>query len=148
VPRAARDTCRGACPAAALSRAGHRRQEFLQTNRLFQKVERADLGRFNRRFDGAVTGHDDHRHCQLSIRRPFAQQRHTVGVGHPDVEQDEGRLRSRAIVAGLARIFCHADLVAFVSQNFRQQVTDTDFVIDYQDFFRLRYQFVIPSSGK
>jgi hypothetical protein len=146
VPRATRDIRR--LPGSGLERAGNRRQEFLQADRLFQKIKRTDLGCLNRRFDGAVAGHDDHRHCQLSVRRPFAQQRHAVGIGHPDVEQDEGRLRIRTIVPGLAGIFCHADLVAFVPQNFGQQVTDTDFVIDYQDFFRLRYQFVIPSSGK
>ena len=72
-----------------LQRPRHRREQLLQANGLFEKIERADLRGFDCGFNGPVSRHHDDRHGQLPVRRPFAQQRHAIGIRHPDIEQHQ-----------------------------------------------------------
>src|SRR6266568_1001147 len=151
--RGARPQRRKRDPARTLTRAGlerprHGREELLQTNRLFEEVEGADLGRLDRGLDGPVSGHHDHRHRELAARGPFTQQRDAVGIGHPDVEQDERRFGAAAIAARLARVLGQTYPVTLVLQDLGEQLADADLVIDDQNLLRLRHHVLVPSRGK
>ena len=134
VPSAASETCRGSCAAATLNARAIVDEQLGQPDRLFQEVERADLGGVDRGLDRAVPGHHHHRHRQQSVARPLAQQRHAVGVGHPDVEQHERRLRALAIGARFAGVLRRGHAIAFVLEDFRQQFANADFVVDDEYF--------------
>ena len=93
-------------------------QQFLQTNRLFQEIKRANAGRFHRRFYGCVARQHHHRHGQLPCCFPFLEQRYAIGIRHPNVEQDQGR---RVFASHLARrggVLSQANDEAFVFENF------------------------------
>ena len=114
-------------------RALHGIQQPLQSDRLFEEVERPDAGGLDCGFDGAVTRHHDHRHGELPACSPFLEQRNTVGIRHPDVEQDEVRAGALAQPARIACALGHHHLVSFVGQDLRQQFPDSDFVVDDQN---------------
>ncbi|MCY1238882.1 hypothetical protein D9M72_516410 [compost metagenome] len=127
----------GRAAARAFDAAGQalldRGQQLLQCDRLLKEIERADLGRLDRRVDGGVARHHDDGHRQLSLRGPFLEQGHAIGIGHPDIEQHEvGRTR-RAVFARLQRVLREFNHVAFVAEDLREQFPDSHFVIDYED---------------
>ena len=80
--------------------------------------------------------HHHHRHGELAARGPLAQQRHAVGIRHPDVEQNEGGLVARTVTARFARVFRETHPVTLVLQDFGEQFADADLVVDDQDLFR------------
>ena len=76
--------------------------------------------------------HHDDRHGQQAVALPFLEQRDAVGIGHPDVEQDQvGRAGWRAL-AGLLRVFGQLHRMALVAQDFREQLADAHFIINYE----------------
>jgi len=107
-------------------------QQFLQGNRLFQEVQRADARRLDGRIDGGMARHHDHRHGQQAIALPFLEQGHAVRIGHPDIQQYQIRRTGGTRFARLLRIFGQLDSMSFVAQNFREQLTDTHFIIHYE----------------
>ncbi len=111
----------------------HCGQQLLQRNRLFQEIQRANLGCLDRGVDGGMARHHDHGHRELALRRPFLEQRHAIGIGHPDIEQHEIRSGAQAVFARLLRVLGDFDHMAFVAQDFREQFPDSHFVIDYED---------------
>ena len=116
-----------------LERLLHGGQQLLQADRLFQEIEGAETRRLDGRVDGAVTGHHDHRHVQVTAGMPFLEQRNTVGVRHPDVEQDQVRAQLLTYAAGGAGVLGEADIVALVDEDFGKQFADADFVINDQN---------------
>ena len=107
-------------------------QQFLQGNRFLQEVHGTDTRRLDRRIDGGVARHHDHRHGQQAVALPFLEQGHAVRVGHPDIEQYQIRRAGGTRFTRLLRIFGQLDSMSFVAQNFREQLTDTHFIIHYE----------------
>ena len=105
------------------------RQQLLQGNRFFQKIDRTDFGRFYGGIDAGMPAHHHHRHIELPVFRPLFQKGNTVAIGHPNIQQHHRRARLMAQLARLFGIFRQCDRIAFVLQDFRQQVADADFVI-------------------
>jgi hypothetical protein len=114
-------------------RALDRRQQFGQRDRLFKEIGGADARGLDRGVDGRVPAHHQHRHREEPRGRPFLEQGHAVGVGHPDVEQDEVVLAGKPCRARFGRVLRQRDAVALVAQDFRQQFADADFVVYNQD---------------
>jgi hypothetical protein len=77
-----------------------------------------------------VTGHHHHRHGELAAARPFLEQGHAVGVGHPDVEQHQVGAALQAEGARGLGVFRQVHVIALVGEDFRQQLTNAHFVID------------------
>ena len=77
--------------APGLERAVQRQQQLRERDGLLDEVVRAEARRLDRGLDRAVARHHDDRAAGAAALVPLAQQRDAVGVGHPDVEQDEVR---------------------------------------------------------
>jgi len=52
-----------------------------------------------------VTRHHDDRHGQQAITLPFLEQRHAIGIGHPDIEQHQIGNATRAQFTRLLSVF-------------------------------------------
>ena len=78
------------------------------------------------------THHDD-RHIEQACTCPFFEQGDTVGVGHPDVEQNQIGPGFQAGRSGLRRVFSQFNLMTFVVQNLEQKVPNAKLVIDHQN---------------
>ena len=83
-----------------------------------------------------MPGHHHHRHGELAAHSPLAQQRHAIGIRHPDVEQNERGLVARTVAARFARVLRKTHPVTLVLQDFREQFTDADLVVDDQNLLR------------
>jgi len=116
-----------------LDRLLHRRQQLLQGDRLFEKIEGAEAGGLDCHVDRSVPGHHHHRHVEMTGDMPLLEQRDAIGVGHPDIEQDEVRTQLAAYPARRRGVLGHPDIVALVDQNLRKQFADADFVVNDQD---------------
>ena len=64
---------------------------------------------------------------------PLTQQTDAIGIGHPDIEQDQIGQRARARDSGLSGIGGHVDLIALIAEDIAHQCADVRFVIDDQD---------------
>ena len=115
---------------AVFEGAFHRLQQFLQRNGFFQKIQRADFGRFHGGVDAAVAAHHHHGHGEQAAGRPFFQQGNAVAVRHPNIQQNQGRAQLNAHFARFFGIFRAGNGIAFVFQCFLQYFTNTDFVIN------------------
>ena len=86
-----------------LERTLHRDEQLRYRQRLLDEIVGAEARRLDSGFHRSVSGHHDHGYVDVSVRRPLLQQRDTVRVRHPDVEQHEIRRRwrraSRAVSA-------------------------------------------------
>ena len=111
----------------------YRRQEFLQGNRFFQKIERADFSGFNRGVNAGMTAHHNNRHIELAVFRPLFQQSDAVAIGHPNVQQHHGRTRLITQLARFFGIFSQSDGIAFILKDFGEQVADAYFIIYNQN---------------
>jgi hypothetical protein len=80
--------------------------------------------------DGAVAGHHHDRHGELAAARPFLQQRHPIGVRHPDVEQHQVRTLLDAESTRRLGVLRQMHVVPLIGQDLRQQLTNAHFVID------------------
>ncbi len=107
-------------------------QQFCERQRLLDEIERAEPCCLHRRIDGAVPGHDDDRTVQIAVFRPFAQQRDAVGIGHPDIEQDQIELRCGPRVTSGTGVAGNRHAVAFVRQDVLNQRPNVGLVVDYQ----------------
>ena len=78
-----------------------------------------------------ATHHDDG-HGEQTGRAPLLEQRDTIGVWHPDVQQHQivGSRGPRG--AGLGGVLGEVDVVPLVVQDFLQQVSDAELIIYYQ----------------
>ena len=81
-----------------------------------------------------MPGHHHHRHGELGAHSPLAQQRHAIGIRHPDVKQNERGLVARTVAACFARVFGETHPVTLVLQDFGEQFADADLVVDDQNF--------------
>ena len=104
-------------------------EQLLQRNRLFEKIERADFGGFNGGVDAGMPAHHHHGHIELAVFRPFFEQGDAVAIGHPNIEQHHGRPGLVPQLAGFFCVFGQGYGVAFVLQDFRQEIPDTDFIV-------------------
>jgi hypothetical protein len=130
----------------ARQRTRDRRQQLLQADRLLEEIERADLGGVDRRLDRSVPRHHHHGHRELAAGRPLAQERHAIGVRHPDVEQHERGLLPLAIGTGFARVLGERDAIALVLQDLGQELADADFVVDDEQFFGEGHFFLTQAA--
>src|SRR5581483_1042111 len=121
--------------AQSLGREGaiHGDEELAHRYRLLDEIIRAEPGRLDRRFDGAVSRHHHDRYLGLPARGPFLEQRDAVRSGHPDIEQHQVRLLFAIKLACALRAVggCHA--VMLVLENLLDQPADLRFVIDDED---------------
>jgi hypothetical protein len=88
---------------------------------------------FDRGVDGGVATHHDDGHIEQSSARPFFQQGHAIGVGHPNVQQHQigpGRLACKPRLCG---VFCNFYCMTFVVEDLKQQVPNAQFVIHHQN---------------
>ena len=108
-------------------------QEFLQGNRFFQKIERADFSGFNRSVNAGMAAHHNHRHIELAVFRPLFQQSDAVAIGHPNVQQYHGRTRLITQLARFFGIFGQSNGIAFILKDFGEQVADAYFIIYNQN---------------
>jgi hypothetical protein len=60
---------------------------------------------------------------------PLLEQGHTIGVGHPDVEQHEVGAQLPAHGSGLCGVFSEFDRVAFVVEDLGEQIPDAQFIV-------------------
>jgi hypothetical protein len=107
-------------------------QQLLQGDRFFQKVQRADARGLDGGIDRRVAGHHDDRHGQQPIALPFLEQGDAIGVRHPDIEQHQVGGSGGAGFACLLRVFGKLDRVTFIAQNFREELADAHFIINYE----------------
>src|SRR3546814_17116359 len=52
-------------------------------------LDRTDASGLDRRVDSCVAAHHDNRHIEQTLRPPFFKQAYAVGVGHPDIQQEQ-----------------------------------------------------------
>ena len=109
----------------------YRLEQLLHGDGLFQKSHGANAGRLYRSVYGGVTAHHDDRHIQQTRAGPFLEQGDAVCIRHPDIQQHQIGLQLRANGARLGSIHGQFDLMAFVIENFKQQVTDAKFIVDH-----------------
>jgi hypothetical protein len=119
-----------------------RLQQLLQRDRFLEEVERADARRLDRGVDRRVSGHHDHGHRQLAAGRPLLEQRHAVGVRHPDVEQHQVDRVVLAQLACLPSAVGKQHRVALVAEDLGQQFSNAHFVVNNQYF---RHVFLLSS---
>ena len=108
--------------------------DLLQRERLFEEIERAELGGRDGRLDGPVAG-DDH-DLRALVRGPDPlQDVEAVHLGEPDVEQHEAEvLGLEQGQPGLARLG-RPDDEALVLEDALERGPDARFVVDDQDAF-------------
>ena len=116
----------------SVQRVAQDQQRLLQRERLLDEIEGAQLGRPDRRVDGAVPR--DHHH--LGIRPPFADQLERLQAVHsrqPHVEQDRvviAAIQFGQTVLGRRRA---RDAVALITEDAFQSRSHSRLVIDHQD---------------
>ena len=120
--------------AVGLQGALHGEQQFGTGQRFFEEVVGTEFGGFNGGFDGAVSAHDDDGALQVAVFLPFAQQADAVGVGHPDVEEDELGFVLQVFAARFGGVGSGVGDIAFVAQDVGEGVEDAGFVVDDEDF--------------
>jgi hypothetical protein len=107
--------------------------DLLERERLGQVIEGAGLHRFNRVFDGGVSGHQDHGDIG-NLAAGLLEQLDAVDPGHPVVSEDQiervgaGQL-NQSLLSGLGR----AGLIAAALKEGREMRTDVFFVVNDQD---------------
>ena len=111
----------------------HRFEELLHGDGFFQESQSTNAGGLNRCVDGGVATHHDDRHGQQATCGPLFEQGHAIGIGHPDVEQDQVGALTLTRQPRLRSVLCHFHLVSLVVENFSQQIADTQLVVDHQN---------------
>src|SRR5260363_203180 len=76
-----------------------------------------------------MSGHHNDRYRQLALRYPFLEQSHAIGIRHPDIEQYKVWRAAQPAVARLARVRGDFDNMPLIMQNFREQLTNPNFII-------------------
>jgi hypothetical protein len=82
---------------------------------------------------GGVAAHHDDGHGQEAASGPLLEQRDTVGVRHPDVQQHQIVHIGNARAAGLGRVFCEVHAVPLVVQDLRQKVSNAELIVDHKN---------------
>src|SRR5271166_1117758 len=106
-------------------------RDLLNSQRLFEKVERAQFGGAHRGFNIAVTGYDDHGGPRRKRDLLYARKGlHPVHPRQPDIEQHDIKGGARQLRAtGLARIH-GGGFIAFVLEHARERSANERFVVD------------------
>jgi hypothetical protein len=107
-------------------------QQLGERNGLLEEIDGAEARGFHSRVDRAVARHHDHGTAG-AVLGPFFEQRDAVGVGHPNVEQNEIELALFASGARLFSVGCGRHLVAFFAQDLFDQSSNVGFVVDDQN---------------
>ena len=115
-------------------RALQQQQEPVGLERLLKEVIGAPLDGAHGGFDVAVAADHDHRQVFVEAFEHVEQlQPVHAAAGHPDVEDDAGRLaRADAGKRGV-RIARRSDRIAFVLAECRRQLADVGLVVDNED---------------
>jgi hypothetical protein len=103
----------------------------LQGDRLFQEIQGADAGRLDRGIDRRVARHHDHRHGQQAVALPFLEQV-TPSVSGIQISSST---RSGAPLARASRPagrFRPAAPRGPRRQDFREQLADAHFIVNYE----------------
>ena len=111
----------------------HRRQQLLQSDRLFQKSQGTDFGGLYRRINRGMATHHDHRHGEQTAGGPLLEQGDTIHIRHPNVQQDQIRHLGGAGGAGLRGILSQRDRMALVIEHLPEQVTNAMFIVNNQN---------------
>ena len=127
-----------------LEGAFHGSQKFLQGDGFFQEIQRADFGGFHGGVDAGVAAHHHHGHVELAGFGPLFEQGNAVAIRHPNVQQHHGGAGLVSKLAGFFGIFGQGNRIAFVLQDFRQQIADAHFII-YNQNITAAHRF--PSVG-
>jgi hypothetical protein len=93
-------------------------QQFLQRDGFFKEGLCANLDSVDRCVDGGVATHHDDRHVEQTRGGPLFQEAHTIGVGHPDVQQHQVGAHAMPRLSGHGGVLCQLHLMAFVKQDF------------------------------
>ena len=72
----------------------------------------------------------------MGLTSPLFEQRDAIGVGQPDVEQNQIRPSGPPRLARLRRVSRHAHREALVFQNVADEKRDVRLVVDHQDVER------------
>lgn len=81
-----------------------------------------------------MAAHDDDGALEGAAFLPFAQEADAVGVGHPDVEQDELGFVLEVFLACFFGVGGGVGEVAFVAEDVGEGIEDAGFVVDDEDF--------------
>ena len=80
--------------------------------------------------------HHDYRGVEVGLAGPLFEQRDAVGVGQPDVEEDQVRTPRPSRLARLRRVSRDAHREALVFQDVADEKRDVRLVVDHQDVGR------------
>ena len=105
----------------------------MQGDGFFQKGLSTDAHRIDSSVDGGMTAHHDDGHGQQTGRGPLFEQGDAIGVRHPDVEQNQIRAKAGTDLSRLRSVLRKFNGMPFIVENFREQVPDTQLVIDHQN---------------
>ena len=94
-----------------------------------------------------ATHHDDG-HSQQSGRCPLFEEADPIGVGHPDVEQDQVGPHALACLAGLGGVFGQLNLMTFIEQDFREQIADAQLVVHHQYVCHVACALIVVRAGE
>ena len=111
----------------------HCLEQLLQRDGFFEKGLGTDANRLDSGVDGGVSTHHDDGHVEHARCGPFFEQAHTIGVRHPDVEQHQIRPCALSRFTRLRCVLGQLHLVAFIKQDFREQIADAQFVVHHQN---------------
>ena len=129
-----------------LERPLDREEEFGDRERFLNEVVGAESCRFHCGFDRAVTGHHDDRSAERTAFGPLLQQRDSISIRHPDIEEDQIRAPDPTRVAGLGRILGDGHLESFVLQDLLEEDADIRLVVDHQDLLITHDAFLSISA--
>jgi hypothetical protein len=107
-------------------------QQLRERDGLLDEVHGAETRGFDGRVDGAVAGHHDDR-ARRPAFGPLSQQRDSVRIGHPDVEQDKIEVLPLAGAARFLRVGGRRHVVAFLAQDLIDEGPDVGLVVDNQN---------------
>ncbi len=113
-----------------LKRALDDEQELGQRQRLLEEVVGPETGRLDGRLDRPMTRDHDHGTGHALGLRPLPEQGQAIGIGHPDIEQDQIGPAQPPGPSRLLGIIGHGDLVALVLEDLPDEITDLRLVVD------------------
>ena len=109
-----------------------RQQNAIGVERFLEEIVRAELGRFDRRLDGAMAG--DHHDLRLRVQLPDALQRlQPVHSFHLDVEKHQMRLEVGINADRLLPRRAHPHLDSFVLQELLERLAYPLFIVHDHD---------------
>ena len=106
------------------------RKKLLHGNWLFKERKRTEADSLHCILDCAMAAHHHDWTMQQLALSPFFEQRNTVCVGHPDIQQNKViPILQNEYTGSLCTVGC-VNGVTFIGQDVREHFSDTKFVID------------------